>query len=556
MKSYIKYMLYTFIATILVACGGGSSGSNNSNPPIVYNLPNSGGAVLTIPTNTISIASGNSTSTSITLQGGYKDLAIALSSNTTANSSNTSKLNDSSNPIQVSFTPATLIAGTKDIDASISITVTGALNAGTYPINLYASYIPQGSVEPVQVQIGTLNLTVNNITPTPPVVAGSLSISPSPTIEQIGVGYKRYVTVSLVDSQNVSSFNVTLTSSNPAVATINAVEPQVCTLSTESNVCTIAVNGVSLGNASITASAANYTSVQSSVAVVQYAYLVYTNTNYLFSQCTVTENGIISNSCHNIAYDANVNELNAISFNGDYAYITDIYGSYIECHIGVDGIESSTCNSIMPSAPGDLSMPFGMMFSGNYAYIMNDMRHSYYTQCNLKDNGSIDETTCTNSDAIFNYAGNAAANNKFAYISQEFPGFSISYYRCDLSNNGLLDPTSCQAISYKDTGFTNSINIVFNGKFAYFSQNNGYSQCSFSESGLIDNSSCLVVNNNQQLNNLQEFSFAGKYVYFGKYGASPIQCMVSESSGIITDSCSEIMLDNIDLSNNRGIAIH
>lgn len=561
---YIRYVLFTFIATFLVACGGGSSSTDNNpnNGSIVYNVPNSGGAVLTVPSNKVAISESGTTSTSIALQGGYKALAIALSGNTTLTSANSAKLNDSSNPIQVSFTPPTLFAGTQEIDSSILITVTGGLSAGAYPVSLYARYIPQGASAPVTVQIGTLNLTVSsdiNPTPTPPVVAGSLSISPSPTIESIGLGYSRYVTVSLIGSQNVSSFNVILASSNPAVATVNAVDPQLCTLSTESNVCTIAVNGIGLGNADITASAANYASVTSTVEIVQYAYLVYTDSDNLFSQCTVTADGIISDSCHNVTPDAYIQGANSISFNGNFAYITNSNGSYTECHIGVNGIESSTCSNVMPSAPGDLYKPFGMMFSGNYAYFINigptGSVQSYYTQCELNANGSINVNTCTNSNNIFSTATYAAANGSFAYISQSSFNYGVAYSRCNLSGNGLLDQNSCQNISSIDAGFPNSTFIEFNGNFAYFMQYDGYSQCSFSESGLVNDSSCQRVQN-PIFAGLQNSPFAGKYVYLGKYGKSPLQCLVSESSGIDVASCKENILDNIDLSVNRGIAIH
>lgn len=542
MKSYIKYMLYTFIATILVACGGGSSGSNNSNPPIVYNLPNSGGAVLTIPTNTISIAIGNSTSTSITLQGGYKDLAIALSSNTTANSANTSKLNDSSNPIQVSFTPATLIAGTKDIDASISITVTGALNAGTYPINLYASYIPQGSLAPLQVQIGTLNLTVNNITPTPPIISGNLSISPSPTIEQIGLGYSRYVTVSLVGSQNVSNFNVTLTSSNPAVATVNAVEPQVCTLSTESNVCTIAVNGVSLGNASITASAANYGSVQSSVRVVQYAYITNEADNN-YTQCISSISGIESDTCTHIE-PSGIGALNTpfgIAFNGKYAYIVNNgNASYTQCDVDVNGIESATC--VTKVMPGILINPNQVAFSGKYALFAN--YNSTYTQCLVSESGIV-SSSCTNNAAQGLYKPlSVSINESYAYFSNS----SQSTTKCYLDESGL-DSNTCQRISI------NSTDIAFNnqGYVLTVNNNSNINQCQFATNG--DFNTCQQITLPVTINPYA-LAYNNNYVYFIDHGLNYtyLQCGLYESGSININNCQPVTLTNDTI--NTAIAFH
>lgn len=560
---YIKYVLFTFLATFLVACGGGSSGTNNNpnNGSIVYNVPNSGGAVLTVPSNKVTVLESGTTSTSISLQGGYKALALALSGNTTLTSASSAKLNDASVPIQVSFTPTTLVAGTQEIDSSIVITVTGSLSAGTYPVNLYASYIPQGASAPVTVQVGTINVTVSsdiNPTPTPPVVAGSLSISPSPTIESIGLGYSRYVTVSLVGSQNVSSFNVTLVSSNPAVATVNAVDPQVCTLSTTSNVCTIAVNGVALGNADITAIATNYASVTSSVEIVQYAYSVYLSADNFFAQCTVTANGIISDSCHYVIPDAYIQGANDISFNGNWAYISNSNGSYTQCQVGADGIESSTCTNVMPVAPGNLYIPIGMMFSGNYAYIINrgfGSNGGYYTQCTLSHDGSINASTCTNSIALFNSPKGGAIKGDFAYIAQSLSYGPFAYYRCNVAAAGLLDPNSCLGITSADAGFTYSQDIEFNGNFAYFNEYSSINQCSFSESGLVDNSSCTVVSNSL-FSTLLGYGFAGQYAYLGRSNQQPLQCAVSTSSGIDGNSCQLAILDNITMNSANGIQIH
>jgi hypothetical protein len=558
-------MLFTFIATILVACGGGSSGSTDNNTPISFGLPNSGGAVLTIPTSTISIANGsNFTSTSITLQSGYKNLVINLSGNSGINNLNyklcdslpcppkimkNSKLNDSSNPIQVSFTPATLIAGTKDIDASISITVTGALNAGTYPINIYASYIPQGSLVPVQVQIATLSLNVNNITPVPPVppvppvVAGSLSISPSPTIEQIGVGYKRYVTVSLVGSQNVSSFNVTLTSSNPAVATVNAVEPQVCTLSTESNVCTIAVNGVSLGNASITASAANYTSVQSSVAVIQYAYITNEADNN-YTQCTTGLSGIESGTCTHIE-PSGIGALNTpfgIAFNGKYAYIVNNgNASYTQCDVDVNGIESATC--VTKVMPGILINPNQVAFSGKYALFAN--YNSTYTQCLVSESGII-SSSCTNNaiqDLLYRPLS-VSINESYAYFSNS----SQSTTKCYLDESGL-DSNTCQRISI------NSTDLAFNnqGYVLTVNNNSNINQCKFDING--DFNTCQNMTLPVTINPYA-LAYNNDYVYFVDHGQNYtyLQCGLFESGGININNCLPITLINDTV--NTAIAFH
>lgn len=561
MKSYIKYMLFTFIATILVACGGGSSGSTDNNTPISFGLPNSGGAVLTIPTSTISIANGSSfTSTSITLQSGYKNLVINLSGNSGINNLNyelceslpcppkimkNSKLNDSSNPIQVSFTPATLIAGTKDIDASISITVTGALNAGTYPINIYASYIPQGSLLPVQVQIATLSLNVNNITPLPPVVSGNLFMSPSPTIEQIGLGYKRYVTVSLVGSQNVSNFNVTLTSSNPEVATVNAVEPQLCTLSTESNICTIVVNAVSLGNASVTASAANYNSVQSLVEVIQYAYITNEADNN-YTQCTTGLSGIESDTCTHIM-PSGVGTLNTpfgIAFNGKYAYIVNNgNASYTQCDVDVNGIESATCVTKVMS--GILINPNQVAFSGRYALFAN--YNSTYTQCLVSESG-IESSSCTNNtiQGLLNKPLSVSINESYAYFSNSF---STNTTKCHLDESYGLESATCQQISIRST------DLAFNNQGYLLSANNNsiIDQCTFDING--DFNTCQNMTLPVTINPYA-LAYNNNYVYFIDHGQNYtyLQCGLFESGGININNCLPITL--INDTANTAIAFH
>lgn len=261
-RHYLKCFVFIVTTIILTACSGScvSAGNNpDTNPPIVTLLPNSGNATVTIPISDISMPEGNvNTSTSISLDGGTPGLVIGLSNTVTAaqNSVVSNSLLLQNTPITVSFNPESLVADSV-VNSSIQIRINPNTPAGIYQINIYANYLVNSTM--TQVIIGTL--TVNYAgptptpTPTPTPLAGTLSISPENL--SVNINDQSILTVSLDNSSMVSNLVVYLSTESPNIATIT---PAMCTLSTESNICTISVNGISYGTTTITASATNYVS--------------------------------------------------------------------------------------------------------------------------------------------------------------------------------------------------------------------------------------------------------------------------------------------------------
>jgi hypothetical protein len=178
-NQYAKYLVLAFVAIIMTACGSGACATNGSNnTPIITPLPNSGGAIVEIPVNNLSIPTGSSsTSTVLNLQGGTPGLLISLSSTVTPNPANQRTSQDATNiPIYVSFVPELLVAGSV-INSKVLVEVTEKLSPGTYDINIYANYQPQG-----QLLIGTMKIVVGDVTPVPsPTNSPTPSPEPSPT---------------------------------------------------------------------------------------------------------------------------------------------------------------------------------------------------------------------------------------------------------------------------------------------------------------------------------------------------------------------------------------
>lgn len=531
MRVFVKYLVFLFISIFVIACVGNSDQDNisNNNLPIVSNLANSGGAVLTIPTSKISLAVGNNTtSTAITLQGGYSNLAIALSANASA-------------PIQVSFSPESLVAGTPNINSSISISATDELTTGVYPINLYADYIPQGDTVTSHVLIGTIQLTVSNTVPNN--APGVLSITPSPIIQKIGIGYSRYITVSLVGSQNTSDIAVALSSSNTSVASVNQVNQQTCLLSTQSpnNICTIEVNGVSIGNATITASAQNYASVSSAVKVVQYAYITSEADNN-YTQCDVGLAGIESATCVHKSPTGNGALTNpfGVAFNGNYAYFVNNIGSYTQCSISADGIEPASC--ITNVLTNILVSPNQIAFSGDFAFFAN--YNSTYTQCSVNESG-IESSTCSN-----NSLGVMLKNPLSVSVNESYAYFSNSYAtttKCSIGQSGI-ESSSCVSLGVYST------DLAFNN--GYVLTANNYStiqQCLVMPDGSF--SSCGTFTLPLEINPYA-LAYNGSYVYYVDHGLNLtyLQCGLSGNGSINTNSCQAVVLPNDTI--NTAIAFH
>lgn len=235
-----------------------------------------------------------------------------------------------------------------------------------------------------------------------------------------------------------------------------------------------------------------------------YAYFINSNS---YTQCLTNESGVILSSTCNTAslLFLNIESIYSIgiAFKGNYAYITNssINGSYIQCNVDDNGIESDTCvnNYIIKNSESILNYPNGISFSGNYAYFtsnIGDYKHSY-TQCVI-NNGIIESETCSritpkNGDInLLNGAGFMAFNNNYAY----FPNYNTnSYTQCNV-NNGLIESNLCSNTTPYRSGsaFYGVEAVTFDNDFAYFTnyKNNSYAQCNVSSSG-INFSSCRTV---------------------------------------------------------------
>jgi hypothetical protein len=105
--------------------------------------------------------------------------------------------------------------------------------------------------------------TTSNISVSTDIVAGTLSFKPS--IEAITQGSDKRVKLTLNGSSGVDNLQVNLTSSNSAIA--NPVH-STCILGSLENTCNIIIDGNSVGNAVITATAPGYTSITNNVTVI------------------------------------------------------------------------------------------------------------------------------------------------------------------------------------------------------------------------------------------------------------------------------------------------
>lgn len=205
----------TGVSSLLAGCSGGSSSSSGGNTGLAFN------------TNAITVTNGSSSELFLTLQeSGISGLKVAI---------------NSSNSGIASVTPGECILSSESNGPNSCEILVNGLSNGTANITATAAGF---NVVPV-------TATVQSNT-----VQGSLSFSKSS--ESITVGGTNYVYLSLNGSSGVSNLVVTLASTKSSVA---KPEEQTCVLSSGLNrKCEVTIDGVTVGSADITATAAGYTS--------------------------------------------------------------------------------------------------------------------------------------------------------------------------------------------------------------------------------------------------------------------------------------------------------
>lgn len=267
----IKWLKLAAIAALLFigveACNGSGGGSGGTPPPT--SNPISGAISFNLPQTSSAAAEAI---TSYTMQpGSSTNLAIMLS-NKVANISNLQLEISSSNPsiMMVDVSGAVKYAiknSSKDGNSSVC-TLNSSSNASS-GCTLKISSLNEGTANIIITVIGSYanqNIVIAplSVTVTKKSILGSLSFGSSSV--EVTSGSTNTVELNLVDSSAVKDLNVQLSSNSTSVVTIT---PGACSMgSDEHRACTITLNGLTNGNAVITASATGYSTVSVPVTVV------------------------------------------------------------------------------------------------------------------------------------------------------------------------------------------------------------------------------------------------------------------------------------------------
>ncbi len=221
-SGYISGVILLIVCGTMAGCGnsGGSSGSAVSQ-----------NGTLSFSKSSINVTKGSTQTIILSLSSTESNISASVD----VASANTSI---------ASVSPSTCsLSNTSTLDSSCVITITGITNNQT-TISAVASGYTSASV----------NVIVGSDS-----VAGTLSFAESTTPIYVTESSAAYLT--LQGSSGVTNDLINFTSSNPAIT----VSPTSCTLSTASNLCTVALNASSSATSTITATSA----LTGSVATMQ-----------------------------------------------------------------------------------------------------------------------------------------------------------------------------------------------------------------------------------------------------------------------------------------------
>jgi hypothetical protein len=286
------------------------------------------------------------------------------------------------------------------------------------------------------------------------------------------------------------------------------------------------------------------------VIKTQYIYFVSSNSNY--TKCPLIQNMIESSTCITESPSAPgaLNQTQAVTFSKNYAYFLNNNTSYTQCQVGISGIESDTCQTESPTNfITDATNGTGVATDGHFIYFQAATGTNIITQCQIIESG-INPDSCTyksigtittppTAQGIGIYGNtlySAIANDDF-----------LTFISCSLSPTTGINTESCQFNT--DIEITNDDNnaLAISNNFIIFANETNYSKCLISESG-IDINSCINVIGEGELSftNVSGVAINNNYVYFAEAN-DYIQCN-TDQYGIILGSCIKTRL--VDANNN------
>ena len=452
MKKIITFISMFLFTLIITACGGGGSCGAGSNA-INYVLPN--GSTLSVPAGgtSMSIIAGESVSTSITISGGSAGLDVLLSSSVKQSMAGSKQSVNTAleSQIAVKFDPQSLTSGGTS-SSKITVVVATATPAGTYLVNLKASYVYQGKPA-VATEIGTITIVVTGDTPPPTPVPGTIAFSPESTTMAIGESFTTVLTLS--GAQGLTS-DVVVTLSSSSESAI--VSPATCTLSIAANTCNVVVTAESIGSVSINATAAGYTIgafTSNNIVVGPFVYVANYNDNTISMYRVKSSTGeLIALSTPTVANEGGPR---LIVVSGGYAYVAN----YIDKTISMYRVESSTGElvALSPARIATGAGPLSMVVSGGYAYTTNAGENTISMfRVNPSTGGLIDLYPST--VGTEGTPSSMVVSGGYAYVIQD--NNTILMYSVN-SSTGVLTTLSTATVA---TGSSPS-SIVVGGGYAY-----------------------------------------------------------------------------------------
>ena len=302
-----------------------------------------------------------------------------------------------------------------------------------------------------------------------------------------------------------------------------------------------------------------------------------TNPGAYVTQCSLGSSGIISTQCTSI--QMNVDSLQAISMNGNYAYFASdfeskylLYQGYTQCSNPASGLESQNCVNIALVNPGGDFYDFqGIAFNGDYAYILaldtSNSNIPVYFKCSVNSSG-IEPNQCTapitiGSNLTTTTAVAVTFNNNFAYIS--LPDYN-ELMQCSIDSSGNLS-TSCSTYQPQENPDQFTPNgVAFNGGFGYISNglNGSYLVCpqsafaNVSQTDYMNQCSSYSLNSNNQPFSPSVITFDNGIAYilqltsFGITNYNYLQCNMN-GNGSFTNCNSNATSPSV-LSMPSGIA--
>ncbi|TXJ01005.1 MAG: hypothetical protein E6Q32_05410 [Neisseriales bacterium] len=249
----LRWLALLLLAVVVASCNGsGNCVPSNGTVVGLHTFPN--GSQL-FGTTSLNVTSGESTTATYVLKGGSGLTIVNLS--TQESGLNTTPLSHgltSTCALCGSFNPESLVVTGTSAESSsqLNVTVRSGLTAGTYKLNLYATYTNGGVTQPKE-QIGVITVVVTSGS-SPQI--GTLVIH-TVAESNIAAGGTTTALVSIENSSGITvPVNVAVASNDTAVMTVS---PASCALTTASNSCTVTLTGVAAGTTTFSATATGYT---------------------------------------------------------------------------------------------------------------------------------------------------------------------------------------------------------------------------------------------------------------------------------------------------------